>query len=137
MSVGNWSVCPMCARKESSRVLRIFSALDGQYGKISESEYIELTQLSKEYRDPGFTLREESEMRTGSDGVFKVKYHSLCIACDFSFDFAHEEDAMSPEVCWHEPCENKVTDSGFCSESCREACWRTRYHFKSNVGLEE
>jgi len=94
MSTDNYRVCPRCIVRAVKKYKADCKHLEEAYGQVSREEYEKLKAELGGYPITGKmpeTLREVLEIFTNSSGVFAVWYGCTCEACDFTFDFKHEE----------------------------------------------
>ena len=97
MSADNWTKCPNCGDTHEKEIARRRAALNKSYGKVDAAEYLtktrELEEFSKQEQED--TLREDYEQGI-YEGKYYVSYHGSCTACDFSFEYKHEEVPVLP-----------------------------------------
>ena len=93
MSADNWSMCPKCREKrirESEQ--KKLQALEA-YGKVPPQEWVSMTASADNAECDAETLREDYEVWTDENGVFRVSYECVCTAddCDFEFSYSYEQ----------------------------------------------
>lgn len=92
MSADNWVTCPQCkAIAEKTGEAALLEA-GAAYGKVPPEKY--LAMISAANQKPGpleTTLREDYEVYTTEEGLFRVSYRSSCEECGYSFNYEHEE----------------------------------------------
>jgi len=93
MSADNWRVCPRCKRQLGQEMEDLAKKLVASYGKVPESEYLEILAHISEPRELDETLREDYEQFISEDGYYRVVYSCHCSKCGFSFKFKHGEFA--------------------------------------------
>jgi hypothetical protein len=92
MSASNWGICPKCLAREKSKAIFRQKRLEDNYGKISQTEFVEeeekLRLLEDILEKP--TLREDYEIGVNSIGEFSVTYSASCQAPDCGFEYRYE-----------------------------------------------
>jgi hypothetical protein len=86
MSADNWSVCPVCERRNKKSL----------YGVVSEEEYLESLRARKKQEEE-YSLREDYEFRIDDDSRFDdevfliISYSCHCSVCGFDYNFLKKE----------------------------------------------
>lgn len=96
MSADNWTICPKCMSKKEDELTELEQQLKDEYGKISQSKYLELLE-QYDYlleivnnNDMDKTLREDYEIGIRS-GYLTINYRASCHACNFRKVYKYEE----------------------------------------------
>ncbi len=91
MSASNWRDCPKCAAKRRAEQEAAEQAAAEAYGKMPRDEWLRLTREAERPRESVCGLREEYGVGVCENGEFYVNYSCLCVECNWSWKFKHEE----------------------------------------------
>lgn len=94
MGADNWANCPVCRVVAIKARQRLYAKADAAYGKKPQAEYATLITEAEKPIKLEQTMREDYGLGVGIDGVFGVSYKAHCTACQFSFEYKHEEVAQ-------------------------------------------
>ena len=95
MGADNWAICPVCRVAAIKAREKLYARADSAYGKKSQDEYVVLRAEAEKPVKLEQTLREDYGLGVGIDGRFGVSYRAHCTACQFAFEYKHEEVARN------------------------------------------
>jgi len=91
MSANQWSVCPRCRQTAAEEHKAAKKRLTESYGEVDKAEYDRLQRQLENFNEKlPDTLREVWEFQL-INGSLNIYYGCTCEACNFKFDFVHEE----------------------------------------------
>lgn len=94
MGADNWAICPVCRVEAIKAREKRYTKADAAYGKKPQGDYIALLAEAEKPIQLEQTLREDYGLGVGVDGVFGVSYRAHCTACQFAFEYKHDEVAQ-------------------------------------------
>jgi hypothetical protein len=95
MGADNWAICPKCRVAAIKVREKLYSKAEKAYGSKSADEYLALRAEAEKPLAMEQTLREDYGLGVGIDGVFGVGYRARCTTCGFSYEYQHNETAIT------------------------------------------
>ncbi len=95
MSADNWGICPHCKKINDRALVELRESIEKSYGVAPPEVYLSSLKnlYSQENKEIEHTLREDYELYINEiSGMFSMHYSAYCSACEFTFEFKHDQD---------------------------------------------